>query len=60
MQHGPEFSIMVGRLELMNSRRGRSEEALATLACEQAEARYAAVIAFNCRRIQSAICGRCL
>lgn len=41
MRHGPEFSIMVGRLELMNSRRGRSEEALARLACERLGGRRA-------------------
>lgn len=33
MQRGGEYAIMLDRLELMNSRRGGSEEALATLAC---------------------------
>lgn len=33
MQRGNEFSIMLGRNELMNSRLSGSEEALATLAC---------------------------
>ncbi len=33
MQRGAEFSIVVGTIELMNSTRGHSEEALATLAC---------------------------
>ncbi len=33
MQRGAEFSIMLGRNELMNSRLSGSEEALATLAC---------------------------
>lgn len=35
MQRGAEFAIMLGRTELMNSRRGGSEEALAALACER-------------------------
>jgi spermidine synthase len=35
MRRGAEFSIMAGRLELMNSRLRHSEEALATLACER-------------------------
>lgn len=35
MQRGGEFSIRLGRDELMNSRRGGSEAALATLACER-------------------------
>ncbi len=35
MQRGPEFSIMIGGVELMNSRRSGSEEALAELACER-------------------------
>jgi spermidine synthase len=33
MQRGDEFAIMVGPIELMNSRRSGSEEALAKLAC---------------------------
>jgi len=40
-RRGVEFSIMAGRLELMNSRRGRSEEALARLACERLRGRPA-------------------
>jgi spermidine synthase len=39
MQRGTEFSIMLGQNELMNSRRGGSEGALATLACERIAAR---------------------
>ena len=35
MRRGAEFSIRLGRNELMNSRRGGSEAALATLACER-------------------------
>ncbi len=35
MRRGEEFSIRLGANELMNSRRGRSEEALAVLACER-------------------------
>jgi spermidine synthase len=35
MQRGSEFSIMVGATELMNSRRGGSEIALAVAACER-------------------------
>ncbi len=35
MQRGTEFSIMLGSNELMNSRRGGSEEALARLASER-------------------------
>lgn len=35
MQRGAEYAIMLGRTELMNSRRGGSEEALARLACER-------------------------
>jgi spermidine synthase len=35
MKRGAEFSIMSGRIELMNSRRGRSEAALATISCER-------------------------
>ncbi len=34
MRRGDEFSVMLGRVPLMNSRRTRSEEALATLGCE--------------------------
>jgi spermidine synthase len=33
IRRGQEFAIMLGRAELMNSRRGSSEAALATLAC---------------------------
>ena len=33
MQRGDEFSILVGTIELMNSRRSGSEQALATLTC---------------------------
>lgn len=33
MQRGREFSIVVGTIELMNSTRGHSEEALASLTC---------------------------
>jgi spermidine synthase len=39
MRRGDEFSIRLGRNELMNSRRGGSEEALATMACERIRAR---------------------
>jgi spermidine synthase len=35
MQRGAEFSIMLGSIELMNSRRSGSEEALATLSCNK-------------------------
>jgi spermidine synthase len=35
MRRGAEFSIRLGHNELMNSRRGGSEEALATMACER-------------------------
>ena len=35
MQRGDEFSIMIGGNELMNSRLGGSEAALATMACER-------------------------
>ena len=41
MQRGAEFSIMVGAEELMNSRRGGSEIALATLACARLHGREA-------------------
>ncbi|PWB84094.1 MAG: spermidine synthase [Methylocystaceae bacterium] len=39
MRRGGEFSIMLGANELMNSRLGGSEEALATLSCERILAR---------------------
>jgi spermidine synthase len=39
MRRDGEFSIRLGRNELMNSRRGGSEEALATMACERIKAR---------------------
>ena len=39
MQRGAEFSIMFGGVELMNSRRGGSEAALAILACERLRGR---------------------
>jgi spermidine synthase len=39
MRRGAEFSIMLGQNELMNSRLGGSEAALATLACERMRAR---------------------
>jgi hypothetical protein len=35
MQRGSEFSIMLGQVELMNSRTTASEEALAALACKR-------------------------
>lgn len=35
LKHNDEFSIMLGRIELMNSRLSGSEEALATLTCER-------------------------
>ncbi|CAO4178561.1 spermidine synthase [Methylorubrum populi] len=35
MQRGSEFSIVVGTIELMNSTRGHSEEALASLTCQR-------------------------
>jgi spermidine synthase len=38
MRRGAEFSIRLGHNELMNSRRGGSEAALATLACEKIRA----------------------
>src|ERR1019366_8780608 len=38
-RRGGEFSIMLGDIELMNSRLGGSEEALATLSCERIRAR---------------------
>ena len=34
-QRGSEFSIMLGAIELMNSRLPAAEEALANLACER-------------------------
>jgi spermidine synthase len=39
MRRGAEFSIRLGHNELMNSRFGGSEEALATMACERIRAR---------------------
>jgi len=39
LRRGSEFSIRLGSYELMNSRRGGSEEALATLACERIRSR---------------------
>jgi spermidine synthase len=39
MRRGAEFSIMLGPNELMNSRLGGSEEALATIACERIRTR---------------------
>ena len=39
MQRGAEFSIMSGSIELMNSRLGASEKALATLGCRHANGR---------------------
>jgi spermidine synthase len=39
MRRGAEFSIRLGQNELMNSRLGGSEEALATMACEKIRAR---------------------
>jgi spermidine synthase len=39
MRRGSEFSIMFGHNELMNSRLGGSEEALAVIACERIRAR---------------------
>ena len=41
MQRGAEFSIMIGGNELMNSRLGGSEAALAALACERLRRRVA-------------------
>jgi spermidine synthase len=38
-QRGTEFSIMLGAIELMNSRISASEEALATLACARVRSR---------------------
>lgn len=42
MQRGAEFSIVVDAIELMNSTRGSSEEALAILACGRVRGRGAA------------------
>jgi spermidine synthase len=39
MRRGAEFSIMLGDNQLMNSRLGGSEEALAVIACERIRAR---------------------
>ena len=39
MRRGGEFAIRIGAQELMNSRRGGSEEALATIACGKIAAR---------------------
>jgi spermidine synthase len=39
MRRGAEFSIMLGDNQLMNSRHGGSEEALAAIACERIRAR---------------------
>src|SRR4029077_9575552 len=39
MRRGAEFSIMLGQIELMNSRLSGSEEALATISCERIRAR---------------------
>jgi spermidine synthase len=44
MRRGAEFSIRLGSNELMNSRLGGSEAALATLACERIRARKRAEI----------------
>jgi spermidine synthase len=44
MRRGAEFSIRLGANELMNSRLGGSEAALATLACERIKARERAEI----------------
>lgn len=41
MQRGNEFSIVVGTIELMNSTRGTSEEALASLTCARLAGRPA-------------------
>jgi spermidine synthase len=41
MRRGAEFSIMLGQNELMNSRLGGSEAALATIACERIRTREA-------------------
>jgi spermidine synthase len=39
LRRGAEFAIFSGRIELMNSRRSGSEEALARLACERLQGR---------------------
>ena len=39
LRRGAEFSIMLGRVELMNSRRSGSEGALATMSCERIQGR---------------------
>jgi spermidine synthase len=44
MRRGDEFSIRLGHNELMNSRLGGSEAALATMACERIRARQRAEI----------------
>ena len=41
MQRGAEFSIMLGSIELMNSRLSGSEEALATMSCDRIAGRRA-------------------
>jgi spermidine synthase len=41
MRRGAEFSIMLGQNELMNSRLGGSEAALASISCERLGARHA-------------------
>jgi spermidine synthase len=41
MRRGSEYSIMTGGIELMNSRMSRSEQALATLACDALAGRSA-------------------
>jgi spermidine synthase len=44
MRRGAEFSIRLGQSELMNSRRGGSEEMLATMACQRIGARKRSAI----------------
>ena len=39
MRRGAEFSIRLGRNELMNSRLSATEQALATIACEKIRTR---------------------
>jgi spermidine synthase len=39
IRRGAEYSIMLGRIELMNSRRSGSEEALATMSCARLQGR---------------------
>jgi spermidine synthase len=41
LRHGADFSIMLGRIELMNSRMSGSEEALAALTCARLAGRRA-------------------